>query len=40
MGEKVTLKFNPVTARYVGLHILEATEGPTIKEFQLFASGK
>ena len=33
-------EFTPVTARYVRLVIQEATEGPTINEFQLFAPGK
>ena len=32
--------FDPVTARIVRLNILEATEGPTINEFQLFAPKK
>jgi len=29
--------FEPITARYVRLDILDATDGPTISEFQLFA---
>ncbi len=36
IGEKKQLKFDPVTVRVVRLNILEATEGPTIWEFQLF----
>ena len=36
IGEWWTRRFNPVTARQVRLNILEATEGPTIWEFQLF----
>ncbi|MFI5379060.1 MAG: alpha-L-fucosidase [Tepidisphaerales bacterium] len=31
-----TPKFDPVTAQVVRLNILQATEGPTINEFQLF----
>jgi len=38
MGKGLRLKFEPVTARFVRLNILEATEGPTIWEFQLFAT--
>jgi len=37
IGKKLKLKFSPVTARYVRLNILDASEGPTIWEFQLFA---
>jgi alpha-L-fucosidase len=37
IGEKFTQDFAPVTAQYVRLNILEATEGPTIWEFQLMA---
>ena len=37
-GEKV-LKFKPVTARYFRLNIKEASEVPTIEEFQLYAPG-
>ena len=36
IGKSLTLKFDPVTARFVRLNILEATDGPTIWEFQLF----
>jgi alpha-L-fucosidase len=36
IGEKKELKFDPVTARIFRLNILDATEGPTIWEFQLF----
>jgi alpha-L-fucosidase len=37
IGEQCPLKFGPVTAQVIRLNILEATEGPTIWEFQLFA---
>jgi alpha-L-fucosidase len=37
IGEKKRLKFDPVKVRIVRLNILEATEGPTIWEIQLFA---
>jgi len=37
IGRKLKLEFSPVTARYVRLNILDASEGPTIWEFQLFA---
>ncbi len=40
IGRKLQLKFSPVTARYVRLNILKATDGPTIWEFQLFAPKK
>ncbi len=40
IGQKLKLKFSPVTARYVRLNILKAAEGPTIWEFQLFAPKK
>jgi alpha-L-fucosidase len=40
IGEKLELEFSPVTARYVRLNILDASEGPTIREFQLFAPKK
>ena len=36
IGEGLKMKFEPVTARFVRLNILEAVEGPTIWEFQLF----
>jgi alpha-L-fucosidase len=36
VGQDYTRHFPPVTAQQVRLHILEATEGPTIWEFQLF----
>lgn len=36
IGEGLKMKFEPVTARVVRLSILEAVEGPTIWEFQLF----
>ncbi|MHC4124317.1 MAG: alpha-L-fucosidase [Planctomycetota bacterium] len=38
IGEGIEIKFAPVTARYVRLNILDAEGGPTISEFQLFAS--
>jgi alpha-L-fucosidase len=37
IGNKLELKFPSITARYVRLNILDATDGPTIWEFQLFA---
>ncbi|MBW8042283.1 MAG: hypothetical protein FVQ85_20105 [Planctomycetes bacterium] len=37
IGRKLNLKFSPVTARHVRLNILKASDGPTIREFQLFA---
>ncbi len=37
IGEKLTQDFPPVTAQHVRLNILEATDGPTIWEFQLMA---
>ena len=40
IGEKLVLTFNPVTARYVRLNILEAAKSPAIAELQLFASEK
>jgi alpha-L-fucosidase len=36
IGADLAVSFPPVTARQVRLHITEATEGPTIWEFQLF----
>ena len=38
IGEEYSKGFNPVTAQVVRLNILEATDGPTIWEFQLLAS--
>ena len=35
IGEDFQKKFDPVTARAVRLNILEATEGPTIDEFEI-----
>lgn len=35
IGPALSLQFEPVTARYVRLNILKATNGPTIWEFQL-----
>ena len=40
IGDQLTVQFKPVTARIVRLNILEATDGPTICEFQLFAPKK
>jgi len=40
IGKKLKLEFSPVTARHVRLNILNASEGPTIREFQLFAPKK
>lgn len=40
LGEHFAQKFAPVTAQVVRLNILEASEGPTIWEFQLFGAGK
>jgi alpha-L-fucosidase len=37
LGAKFSATFEPVTARRVRLNITEATDGPTIWEFQLFA---
>ena len=36
IGEAYEIRFEPVTARVVRLNIVNATEGPTIWEFQLF----
>jgi alpha-L-fucosidase len=36
LGAKLAVKFEPVTAQRVRLYITEATDGPTIWEFQLF----
>jgi alpha-L-fucosidase len=40
IGSAYSSVFEPVTARYVRLNILKATEGPTIWEFRLFAPKK
>lgn len=37
LGAKLNAQFPPVTAQRVRLNILEATDGPTIWEFKLFA---
>ena len=34
--EELILQFEPITAQVIRLNILEASEGPTIWEFQLF----
>ena len=39
IGKNAEFEFEPVSAQKVRLNILEATEGPTIWEFQLFESG-
>ena len=36
IGERREVKFKPLTAQYLRLNILEATDGPTLWEFQLF----
>jgi alpha-L-fucosidase len=36
VGREWTCNFPPVTTRYIRLNILDATEGPTIWEFQVF----
>ncbi len=36
IGEKLQIRFKPVTVRAVRLHIEQATEGPTLWEFQLY----
>jgi len=40
LGAGYSKQFKPVTAQYVRLNILDATDGPTIWEFQLFAPKK
>ena len=40
IGEGCMVKFDPVTAQSIRLNILEASEGPTIWEFQLFPAKK
>jgi alpha-L-fucosidase len=40
LGEKYAAQFDPVTAQHVRLNILEATEGPTLWEFQLLPPQK
>jgi alpha-L-fucosidase len=40
IGPQWTATFEPVTARYVRLNILKASDGPTIAEFQIFAAKK
>jgi alpha-L-fucosidase len=40
IGEQYAQDFQPVTAQYVRLNILEATDGPTICELGLLAPGK
>lgn len=37
LGADAVMKFDPITARRVRLNIVQAGEGPTINEFQLFA---
>ena len=40
IAEEASIRFEPVDAQVVRLQILEATEGPTIWEFQLFPEGQ
>jgi len=40
LGERFSAKFDSVTAQRVRLSVLDATDGPTITEFQLFGAGK
>jgi len=40
IGDKYSQTFDSITAQHVRLNILEATDGPTIWEFQLLAPGK
>jgi alpha-L-fucosidase len=40
LGAEADIRFKPVAARYVRLNILRASEGPTIKELQLFGPGQ
>lgn len=40
IGEECRVKFEPITAQVFRLNIVEATEGPTISEFQLFEAKK
>ncbi|MCX7017309.1 MAG: alpha-L-fucosidase, partial [Candidatus Sumerlaeota bacterium] len=40
LGERAAIEFDPVTAQRVRLNILRSTDGPTIKEFQLFNPAK
>jgi alpha-L-fucosidase len=40
IGDEFSRSFDPVTAQHVRLNILDATDGPTIWEFQLLAPGK
>ena len=40
IGEEFTAGFDPITAQRIRLNILEATDGPTIWEFQLLAPRK
>jgi alpha-L-fucosidase len=40
IGDEYVQQFSPITAQIVRLNILEATEGPTIWEFQLFEPKK
>ena len=40
LGEYAEIRFSPVTTDAVKLDILQATEGPTIWEFQVFGPSK
>ncbi len=36
IGDKLSIQFKPITAQSIRLNILKATNGPTIREFQIF----
>jgi len=40
LGERFSAQFDPVTGQHVRLSVLDASDGPTITEFQLFQSSK
>jgi alpha-L-fucosidase len=40
IGQSYVTEFEPVTAKQIRLNILDATDGPTIWEFQLLAPKK
>jgi len=40
IGEGYSARFDAVTAQHVRLNVLDATDGPTLTEFQLFAPSK
>jgi hypothetical protein len=37
VGPELSIAIAPITARHVRLNILKPTDGPTIREFQLYA---